>query len=592
MKYAKTIFALLFLLAGVVGVYGQKREKHKFYDKFVWYSVRNGDSIEAQTKKKEVIIPMSVGCKRIDYDVYGTKRFVVETTKGYMGVYEKDGTCVIPPTKYNNVKSERKWDAEIGYMEFYIVMNNGKAGVCDSKGNEIISPDKYISVQLITDKPYCFKVDCIGKEGICDLNGTEIIAPDRYESIVRHSLDKDVYYTVKAHGKVGICDNEGKEIFGLTDRYSDINMCREKDSIYYRVRIGIYKDYGICDSKGNEIIAPGKYDMVYLNYTEGIGFYYRIMKGEYYGACSTAGVEIIPPMYSSLIYSTLDNCFQYRNPTGRWVSISSDFSLEDAIAEIGDKYRLVDANGSPLNNHLYDLLTYLPEQSVYSALLAGYTTQIKPDGTELTPIGKQIFEEAYKLSDAEYQRKYELYTLLLQVDPNNTYGYNASVYNNLGVIFRNLGNDDMALSYYNKCLAISPNDQTAKSNVNIIKSERRAARWNAVGEALSNVSQALGNINTGGYNNQSNANYNIQNNSSVSNNTRNYQASYDVWARYAEWLYKMLTDKNGYRGTSKTRTVDVNAFHKAQREMRNIRVKATAAGKPVQKSIYESEVVN
>lgn len=590
MKKSLYLFIAIMSLSVTVA-YGQKREKHKSYDKFVWYSVRNGDCIEAQTKQKEVIIPMSVGCKSIEYDAYPSKKFFVKTTDGYMGVYEKDGTCVISPTKYKEVEYKKIWDVETGDMEFYFVMNNGAAGVCDSKGNEIISPEKYTSIQFTASKPYYFEVECSGKEGICDLSGKEIIAPDKYESIVTHSLDKDVYFSVKANGRVGICDKEGREIFGLTDRYSDAYMSKTKETVYFRVKIGD-KDNGVCDINGNEIIAPGKYDQAYLSYSDGVGFYYSIKKGEYYGICSVAGVETIPPVYNSIIYSSYDNCFQYKSTTGKWVSISSDFSLEDAIAEVGDKYRLVDASGNPLNKHLYDLLTYLPEQSIYSAVLAGYTTLVRPDGTEHTPIGKQIFEEAYNLPDTENPKKYELYNLLLQVDPDNTYGYNASTYNNLGVIFRNQGNDDMALSYYNKCLAISPDDQTAKSNIKAIKSERRAARWNAVGEALGNLSQALDNAGAGSYYNQGNANYNVQNSPSDNNNTRNYQASYDIWAKQAERLYNKLTDKNGYTGSSKTRTVDVNAFHRAQREMRNISMKAANAGKPVQKSVYQSKVIH
>lgn len=86
---------------------------------------------------------------------------------------------------------------------------------------------------------------------------------------------------------------------------------------------------------------------------------------------------------------------------------------------------------------------------------------------------------------------------------------------------------------------------------------------------------------------------NMDDNSSTSSvNTRNYQAGYDVWAEEAEDLYKKLTNPNGYVGSSKTRTVDVNAYHKAQREMRNIARKAAAAGKPVQESIYQHENIN
>lgn len=111
-------------------------------------------------------------------------------------------------------------------------------------------------------------------------------------------------------------------------------------------------------------------------------------------------------------------------------------------------------------------------------------------------------------------------------------------------------------------------------------------------EALGNLSQALSNAGTGGYYNRSNASYNEQNSPSDNNNTRNYQASYDIWAKQAERLYNKLAGKDGYAGSSKTRTVDVNAFHKAQGETRNIGIKAANAGKPVQKSVYQSKVIH
>lgn len=547
----KIIYLLIAITTlGVTNTYGQKRFKHKEADKFVWYSVHNGDTVEAWTKKKEVIIPMRLGCKSIEYDYFGSGHFIVETINGFMGVYKTNGKCVIAPTKYDKVKHKSEYSSEMGYLKYYFVTKGNLMGVCDTIGNEIIAPDKYESIQIGTH-PYCFEVNCNGKEGIYDLNG--------------------------------------KVIFPLSDKYGNVRMGETNGIFYFNVDADDKKN-GICDINGNEIIAPGKYDMAYLSYHYDYGFYYNVKKGDNAGVCNMAGVEIIPPMYSDIMYSSTDKCFQYKNAAGSWVGISTDFKLEDAIAEVGDKYRLVDASGKPLNKQLYDFLTYLPEQSMYSAVTAGYTTLIKPDGTEQNPIGKQIFEAAYNLPDSDAQEKYDLYNLLLQTDPGNTYGYNASAYNNLGVIFRNQGDDDTALAYYNKCLEISPNDQTAKSNVKAIKAERRAARINAIGSALSQTLNTVGSI--GNYNQQNNAAFNVQSGSSGSTDTRNYQASYNVWAKQAERLYNKLTDKSGYTGSSKTRSVDVDAYHKAQREMRSISIKAANAGNPVQESVYQSKAIN
>ncbi len=78
---------------------------------------------------------------------------------------------------------------------------------------------------------------------------------------------------------------------------------------------------------------------------------------------------------------------------------------------------------------------------------------------------------------------------------------------------------------------------------------------------------------------------------SSSNNSKNYQPAYDVWARRAEKLYNELT-ADRYVGSSKTRSVDVSSYHKAQREMQNISRKARAAGKPVVESVYQTKSVN
>lgn len=78
-----------------------------------------------------------------------------------------------------------------------------------------------------------------------------------------------------------------------------------------------------------------------------------------------------------------------------------------------------------------------------------------------------------------------------------------------------------------------------------------------------------------------------ENYAQVYQNANSYQTSYDIYAKKAERLYKALTAKR-YVGSEKTRRVDIKAYKDAQREMRNIAMKARAAGQPVVQSKYQT----
>ncbi len=108
-----------------------------------------------------------------------------------------------------------------------------------------------------------------------------------------------------------------------------------------------------------------------------------------------------------------------------------------------------------------------------------------------------------------------------------------------------------------------------------------------VGSLLGVAATTLGTINAI----QSETNAGDSDETSNNTNTKNYQASYDEWARRAEELYEKLT-ADRYVGSSKTRSVDVSSYRKAQREMQNISRKARAAGKPVVESVYQTKSVN
>lgn len=428
----------------------QKRVKHKESGKFVWYSLEKDGIIEVQNKKKETIIPFSVGCKKVKYD--SSSDVFLVNVNNYIGVYNKEGEEIIAPNKYTEI--EPKYEFNIQKLERYY------------------------------------------------------------------------YFLVK------------------------VNVAFE----------------GICNAQGE---------------------------------------EIIPPIVSGTI--TYNNgCFCTYSATG-YQPINPDFTPKDGIIAVGKKYRIVNVGGSPINKLLYDNVTYSSESGKYEATISGYTTTVGLDGKENDPIGEQIFNEAYDLPDSEYQQKYDLYTLLLQIDPNNAYGYNAAAYNNIGVIYRKAGDNSSALQYYRKSLAISPNDETAKNNIAIIEEEEnarrkaeKAERMNKISEALGNLSQTLNNINQSNNYNQNNYNQNNynqdsynQDNSSGSDNN-NYQIVYDDIAQSAEWAYKKIVKqvKNGKNMSDRSLATDVNFYRKTQRRLQSISRKARAAGKPVQESIYQTKSID
>lgn len=69
----------------------------------------------------------------------------------------------------------------------------------------------------------------------------------------------------------------------------------------------------------------------------------------------------------------------------------------------------------------------------------------------------------------------------------------------------------------------------------------------------------------------------------------NYQRQYDIWAKQAENRYNSLKNPSS---SGRVNQVDLKYYHKAQREMNNIRIKAAHAGKSIQQSPYETLRIN
>ncbi len=314
-----TLLLLVCLTMASFSLFGQEKKLQKEEDGFEWYKIIQNGHVGAKSNKgNKELIPLSRGYDFIYYHTIG-EYFIVKKD-GKSGVCDKKGKEIIAPAKYDVVFRHENGE----YFYDFEVKSKDKIGVCDSNGKEIVEP-KYDAVYRERDcyKVNCYKVMLKGKMGVCDPNGKEIIAP-KYDHIFYSEIGGQDYYKVKLNGKLGAYDSNGKEI--IPPKYDDIY--RGPD--YYEVKLNGKE--GVCDSNGMEIIAP-RYDEVVCLKNEGHYYYSVELKGKE-GVCDISGNEIIPPKYKTLFYSSSDRVFMYENRSG------NDVSTGIALDENGIGYKL------------------------------------------------------------------------------------------------------------------------------------------------------------------------------------------------------------------------------------------------------------
>lgn len=596
-------------------MYAQKFVKHKvkYPTKFVWYEVLYSDgsigiSID---NKKNVIVSGERGYSGVIK--YEQGRFQVK--KGnYTGVLDKSGNEIIAPNKFNFIKYDWKFAYPNSYRYYKVGIGGTKynpkcLGIYDFTGKEII-PCTYesinannvsISIQGNSQEAFYFSVakqDSItgnSLEGVCDTTGIMLFPLSDYgwiyPQLTRHPTSYDlssniIGYLVTKEKKWGACDKTGEEL--LAPAYEQLSINDNQGRLLFCFKQNGKE--GIADVRGNILIAP-KYDNIYIRNDEGYCYFAVELSGKK-GICDVNGVEIIPPVVEENIFRSSG---EYKTKRGnQYVAINpSDFANPAQKITIQGDYRvLADANGI-FSIRAYDVLEWDEEIGKYIGSLQGYTTQIDWSGKEEKSIAKQIFDEAYNLPDNNIYDKMALYNMLIEVDAENKEGYQALALNNIGVLYRNNGDEDTALAFYDKASAMG--NSTASGNAAQIRKARKAA---ARAERMQRISEALGQINnalssfssTTQYSNYSNGGSNqtqMTGSSGKGGNASARQSAYDHMANRAASLYRNLTDKNGYTGSARTRSVDVSTYNSLRRKMRNYRISAQRDGVTLQKSQYE-----
>lgn len=182
------------------------------------------------------------------------------SVKLYMsGVHDNDGKLILEE-KYG--RSITKGDYSYNGLYYYVVSEDGKNGIINSKGIWVIPLDKDYSEIILTNNGY-IKVKQEKGYGILSLIGKEIIPTSRgYTSIGDYDSSKGTFAFTKK-GFSGVCDAQGREISAteLAPTADDIKTnagyasaveMKNGSTKYYKVSKS--GKYGLTDANGKEIV--------------------------------------------------------------------------------------------------------------------------------------------------------------------------------------------------------------------------------------------------------------------------------------------------------------------------------------------------
>lgn len=351
--------------------------------------------------------------------------------------------------------------------------------------------------------------------------------------------------------------------------------------------------YGIADLLGTEIVACENENISVWNIDMGNDVFLVENKGKY-RLLNADGTGASSENYEMIFFPS----------NGAGVAIKNGL------------YWLIDSKGKLASLRGYENIdNYSQKGKIYAELL-GYRTELTISGKEMSPIAKQVFDEAYQIPLADRaQEKYDKYMLCISLDEGNREGYCSVSWNNIGAMFEDLGDVDKAMGYYER--ARNMGNETARKNIKRIKLDRTLSALQQVGTSLAQLSQTINTSNTNmtlqqstGYYGNSYSGTTVETATTAgSSSKRSYEfwkQQYDRWERNAKGCYDALTNtghktkKNGQdSGGSADGSWGVVTFsgmkmnlRKAQKEMRETRAQARKDGHNIPQSNYETVTVS
>ena len=345
-------------------------------------------------------------------------------------------------------KERRKYEIEtISEYKYFVVKENNKYGVIDSKGNKIIETE-YENVKIPNpekDVFICYKnesTEILNEKKEKILTEYENIEPLRLKNVQTDLMYEKSVLKYSKDGKYGIINLAGKKITNAI--YEEIDTLQFKEG-----ELLVKKDgkYGVINIKGTTLVKP-QYDKIEVDkfYEEGNGYKkagYIVSnttdEGYRYGYVNIEGKKIIDTKYNDLY---------------RVMEVSSD-DVYIICAENG-KYGLL-KNGKQVITNEYQSLVYNESNNTITALKGRKYGIISIDGKTIIP-----FE--YKQIDISGEYIYATTT-----DDNtkvyNSNGQETDIQENIAII--NVENTDYKIYI---------NTQNDKTTYSIYKDEQELTK--------------------------------------------------------------------------------------------------------------------
>lgn len=263
--------------------------------------------------------------------------------------------------KWNETVFENKWDFVIDRTPFFsgtcIVEKNGKQGVIDEDGNEML-PLNDLKVYRIGEKGQ-LAVQVDNKWGLLDVD-CKTLYPITLDSISYFywPMDDHYVYKVKVGEKEGLLDSTGQFVFPLV--FDEIKNTSDYILVKQNGLYGLYQR--------EKQILPIEFDEIQHETTFGNSKFdhlFLVSKNHLWGVLDSLGNNVVPIKYDIIEYNSGgrgDEGFVIKKD-GKWGYISSDgntisplydsitvheWHLKSLIVQLGERYGLISTKGEQL----------------------------------------------------------------------------------------------------------------------------------------------------------------------------------------------------------------------------------------------------
>ncbi len=261
--------------------------------------------------------------------------------------------------RWNRIVFENTWDTIIDNTPFRfgkcIVEKNGKRGVIDEMGNEVL-PLVYSKINRLGERGQ-FAVQIVDKWGLMNDEG-KTLYPIALDSISYYYSDDYDVYKVKVRQKEGLLESTGRLIFPIIfDKISIIcdYIIVKQDGLY-----GLYHK--------EKQILPIEFEEMYHKTTSASSKYrdlFLASKNHLWGVFDSLGNTVLPNKYNKIEYNSggRGNESFVIEKDGKWGYISIDgntippiydsitvhqWHLKCLIVQLGERFGLVSTKGEVL----------------------------------------------------------------------------------------------------------------------------------------------------------------------------------------------------------------------------------------------------